>query len=149
MADIANSITTDTTPAKNAFKENLNTFANEIINNITEYETLIHEFNQSGYSGSQAILLYYSPALLSNANGYYKRNNSLNSICDSLKTCLPFMQQVMQNTRSSVINSENGIITIMLRDAAMIASQNPEQLKDLEVNILGKDEAVVQKKLVK
>ncbi len=128
-------------------KEDIAVVKDEIINNITDYETLIHEFNQSGYSDCQAILLYYSPALLSNTNGYYKRNNSLNSIRDSLKTCLPFMQQVMQNARSSIINSENGIITIMLRDAAMVASQNPEQLKDLEIKILGHDEGIVYKKI--
>lgn len=128
-------------------KEDIAVVKDEIINNITDYETLIHEFNQSGYSDCQAILLYYSPALLSNTNGYYKRNNSLNSIRDSLKTCLPFMQQVMQNARLSIINSENGIITIMLRDAAMVASQNPEQLKDLEIKILGNDEGIVYKKI--
>lgn len=81
----------------------LNSFSDEIINNITDYETLIHEFNQSGYNGCQAVLLYYSPSLLSNANGYYKRNNSVNPIHDSLKTCLPFMQQVMHDTRSRLI----------------------------------------------
>lgn len=35
MTDIANSITTDTTPARNAFKDNLDHFANEIIENIS------------------------------------------------------------------------------------------------------------------
>lgn len=84
-------------------KEDVAVVNDEIINNITDYETLIHEFNQSGYNGCQAILLYYSPSLLSNANGYYKRNNSVNPIHDSLKTCLPFMQQVMHDTRSRLI----------------------------------------------
>ena len=35
MTDIANSITTDTTPARNAFKDNLDYFANEIIGNLS------------------------------------------------------------------------------------------------------------------
>ena len=35
MADIANSITTDTTPAKNTFKDTLNSFANGILENIS------------------------------------------------------------------------------------------------------------------
>ena len=35
MIDIANSITTDITPAKNLFKDNLNTFANEIMDGIS------------------------------------------------------------------------------------------------------------------
>ena len=35
MTDIANSITTDTTPARNAFKANLDYFANEILENIS------------------------------------------------------------------------------------------------------------------
>ena len=35
MTDIANSITTDTTPARNAFKENLDYFANGILENVS------------------------------------------------------------------------------------------------------------------
>ena len=35
MTDIANSITTDTTPARNAFKDNLDYFANGILENIS------------------------------------------------------------------------------------------------------------------
>ena len=122
---------------------------NEILNNATNYELLINEFNQSGYNGWPAILLYYSPALLSNTNGFFKKNNSSNPLSDSLKVCLPFMQQVIQNARLNISNNENGVIIIMLRDAAMVASQDPTQLENLEVNILGKDEAVVQRKLMK
>lgn len=121
----------------------------EITNNATDYEILIHEFSQSGYNGCPAILLYYSPALLSNTNGFFKKNNSSNSLSDSLKVCLPFMQQIMQNARLNIGNNENGVITIMLRDAAMVASQDPTQLGSLEMSVLSKDEAAIQKKLVK
>lgn len=127
-------------------KEDIKIVENEILNNDTNYELLIHELNQSGYNGSPAILLYYSPALLSNTYGYFKRNNSLNPLSDALKACLPFMQQVMQNARLGINKNENGVITIMLRDAAIAASQDPNQLETLEMNILGKDEAVIQKK---
>lgn len=54
-----------------------------------------YEFNQSGYNNQPAILLYYSPAMLNNASGYFKRNSPQNPIADTLKCCLPFMQEVM------------------------------------------------------
>ena len=127
-------------------KEDIEIVKNEITANVTQYESLIHEFNQSGYNGCQAILLYYSPALLSNANSCFKKNNSINSIRDSLKTCLPFMQKVLQNVRLNADNNQNGVMTVMLKDAAMVASQNPEQLENLETKILGEDEVIVYKK---
>lgn len=118
---------------------------NEITNNLDNYRTLIYELNQSGYNNKPAILLYYSPALLSNACGYFKRNNSETPISDALKTCLPFMQNVMIGTRANA-KQENGIITVMLRDAAMVASQDPTQLDAFELNVLGENEASVQKR---
>lgn len=127
-------------------KSDIQCVENEILGNIDNYETLINEFNQSGYNNQPAILLYYSPALLSNANGYFKKNNSENSISDALKCCLPFMQKIMIDTRTNTNNQQDGVITVMLRDAAMIASQDPTQLETLEINILGNNEASVQKK---
>lgn len=118
----------------------------EITNNLASYQTLIYELNQSGYNNQSAILLYYSPALLSNAKGYFKKNNSENPIRDALKTCLPFMQNIMLEARSNA-KQENGIVTIMLRDAAIIASKSPTQLDTFKLNVLGKNEASVQKKL--
>ncbi len=119
----------------------------EILENIEQYKTLIYEFNQSGYNNQPAILLYYSPAMLNNACNYFKKNNSKNPISDALKVCLPFMQSVMVNVRFNINNQENGIFTIMLRDAAMAVAENPNQLDSFEVNVLGQDEAQVQKKL--
>lgn len=119
----------------------------EILNNLEQYKTLNYEFNQSGYNNQPAILLYYSPALLNNAYGYFKKNNSQNPIQNTLKYCLPFMQTIMQETRTNMNNSENGVITVMLRDAAMVASEEPSQLYSFEVSILSKDEASIQKKI--
>ena len=127
-------------------KEDIKVVENEIINNANNYESLIHEFNQSGYNGYPAILLYYSPALLGNTNSFFKKNNSLNPLSDSLKVCLPFMQKIMQDARLNINNNENGVITIMLRDAAMIAAQDPSQLNNLEMNILNNEEAVLIRK---
>lgn len=44
-------------------------------------------------------------------------------------------------------NNENGVITVMLRDAAMVASEDPSQLNYFEINVLSKYEASIQKKL--
>lgn len=129
-------------------KENdIHVVENEILNNKEKYQLLIDEFNQSGYNNQPAILLYYSPAMLSNACGYFKKSNSENPIGDALKVCLPFMQDVMINARTTINSQENGVITIMLRDAAMAVSENPAQLSSFEVNVLGQDEAQVEKKL--
>lgn len=127
----------------------IKTVENEILENIEQYQTLIHELNQSGYNNQPAILLYYSPAMLNNACGYFKKNNSKNPIRDALKTCLPFMQSVMLNARVNMNNQGNGVLTIMLRDAAMAVAEDPAQLDSFEVNVLGQDEAQVQKKLKK
>lgn len=127
----------------------IKTVENEILENIEQYQTLIHELNQSGYNNQPAILLYYSPAMLNNACGYFKKNNSENPIRDALKTCLPFMQSVMLNARVNMNNQGNGVLTIMLRDAAMAVAEDPAQLDSFEVNVLGQDEAQVQKKLKK
>jgi len=126
--------------------EDVQIVEDEIVNNASQYSFLIHEFNKSGYNNEPAILLYYSPALLSNTNGYFKRNNSQNSLRDSLRICLPFMQNVMMNIRENVKGEENGVITVMLRDAAMIAAQDPSQLESLDVNVLSDSEAAVKKK---
>ena len=117
---------------------------NEITNNLDKYRVLIDELNQSGYNNQPAILLYYSPALLSNANEFFKRNNSENSISDALKICLPFMQNIMIDTRAYA-KQENGIITVMLKDVAMVASQDPTQLNTFKLNFLGENEALVKR----
>lgn len=122
---------------------------NVILDNIEQYQTLIYEFNQSGYNNQPAILLYYSPAMLNNACSYFKKNNSENPISDALKSCLPFMQSVMLNARVNMNNQGNGIFTIMLRDAAMAVIEDPEELNSFELNVLGQDEAQVQRKLKK
>ena len=127
----------------------IKTVENEILENIEQYQTLIYELNQSGYNNQPAVLLYYSPAMLNNACGYFKKNNSEYPISDALKICLPFMQSVMLSARTNMNNQGNGILTIMLRDAAMAVAEDPAQLDSFEVNVLGQDEAQVQKKLKK
>ncbi len=130
-------------------KNDIQIVENEILSNLEQYETLIYELNQSGYNNQPAILLYYSPAMLNNACGYFKKNNSQNPIGDALKCCLPFMQAVMKDARTNMDSNENGVITVMLRDAAMVASEDPSQLYSFEINVLSKDEASIQKKLKK
>ena len=126
-------------------REDIEVVEEEIINNAQKYELLINEFNQTGYNGYPAILLYYSPALLSNANGFFKKGGSENSLRDTLRVCLPFLQDILKNTRENIKNEENGVVTVMLRDAAMQAAQDPTRLYELEVNVVGDNEAVVKK----
>ena len=57
------------------------------------------------------------------------------------------MQNIMLDTRLNMNETEKGVITVMLRDAAMLASQEPTQLNSFELNVLGNNEASVQIKL--
>lgn len=118
----------------------------EILNNLNQYKTLIYEFDQSGYNNLPAILLYYSPSVLNNTYEYFKKNNSQKPINDTLRYCLPFFQRIMKTIRMNVNNNENGIITIILRDAAIVAAEDPFKLCLFEVNILNKNEASIFKK---
>ncbi len=126
-------------------KEDIEVVENEIINHSLEYELLINEFNQTGYNECPAILLYYSPALLSNANSFFKKGGSENSLRDTLRVCLPFLQDILKNTRENIKNEGNGVVTVMLRDAALQAAQDPTRLYEMEVNVVGDNEAVVKK----
>ena len=51
----------------------------------------------------------------------------------------------MIDTRSNSNNQQNGVITVMLRDAAMVVSQNPTALCSLEINISGDNKILVKK----
>lgn len=128
-------------------KSDIEIIEKEIESNLEQYHDLIDEFNQSGYNGKSAILLYYSPAMLSNAYNYFKKANSVTALQDSLKICLPFMQEVMQQVRLGINNNENGIITVMLREAAMLSAENPMDLDAFQINILSNDEVSLVKKL--
>ena len=52
----------------------------------------------------------------------------------------------MIDTRTNTNNQQNGVITVMLRDAAITASQNPSELESLEINVLENDEVLVKRK---
>ena len=124
-------------------KEDINIVRNEIENNIEEHEVLINEFNKTGYEDN-AILLYYSPALLNNTYNYFKKNNSLNPIKDALNICIPFIENILIETRKNIIN-DIGITTVMLRDAALTASTNPNDLSDLTLKNLSNNELTLKK----
>ena len=124
-------------------KEDINIVRNEIENNIEEHEVLINEFNKTGYEDN-AILLYYSPALLNNTYNYFKKNNSLNPIKDTLNICIPFIENILIETRKNILN-EIGITTVMLREAALTASTNPNNLSDLTLKTLSNNELILKK----
>lgn len=55
------------------------------------------------------------------------------------------MQSIMLNAKANINNQGNGIITIMIRDISMAVAEDRTQLDSFEVNILGQDEAQIQK----
>lgn len=99
------------------------------------YADLIKELNETGFGDRQAILLYYSPALLNNARGFFNKEDPTNALENCLKNCLTFLQNVVRMIRSKT-SPRNGVITVMLREAAMIASQNPRELSNIDLNSL-------------
>lgn len=116
----------------------------EILENFKKYNDLIYELNQSGYENNKAILLYYSPAMLNNTVKYFKNNGSKNPIAEALRVCLPFMQRVIKNIRENMECKECGVITVMLRDAALAVCEDPSKLDLFDVIVLGEDEAEVK-----
>lgn len=120
-------------------KNDVKIVENEIVNNLDNYKGLIYELSRTGYEEA-AILPYYSPALLANTNAYYGKD--LNK---TMKTCLPFLQRVMTNARNNS-DKKDGIITVMLRDAAEAVKTGPEALDSFDVDTLNDSEATVKKR---
>ena len=125
----------------------IDTVKKEIIDNLDYYRPLIDEYNKTGYDGEPGILLYYSPALLNNTKKYFDNNKSENSLQDTLKVCLPFLQNTFIGTRSQIGTPENGVLTVMLRDASIQATEDPTKLGEFGVNILNSGEATLQRRL--
>ena len=125
-------------------EKDINIVKKELEKNIEQYEIIINEFNKTGYE-ENAILLYYSPALLNNTYNYYKKNNSSNPIKDTLNICLPFIENILIETRKNILN-DIGITTVMLREAALTASTNPYELNNLTVKYLSQNELILKKK---
>lgn len=148
-ADVRKAITRICLMMRLSNKNDIQVVEDEILNNLDKYKVLIYEFNQGGYDNKPGILLYYSPALLSNALSYFKKGNCDNPIRCALNCCLPFMQDVLFQIRATMNKEENGVITVMLRDAALTASVDPTNLNSFEVNVLGSDEATLKRKLEK
>lgn len=111
-------------------KADVNVVINQIVKNKAKYQDLIKEFNETGYNNKFAILPYYAPAMLNNTNNFYKKQGIQNSLQKTLNVCLPYLQNEINNARSSIasVNEKNGIYTLMLRESAIKAAQNPESL---------------------
>ena len=125
-------------------KDDIKTVESEILNNLDKYQDLIYELSRTGYDNA-AILLYYSPALLRNVRDYYNNMASENPVRDSLKVCLPFLEKIMNNTRKN-INVKEGIVTIMLEEAAKGASVDPSELNNFDIDVLSENEVKVKKR---
>lgn len=108
---------------------------------LSQYPILINELNVNGFLG-KAILLYYCPALLRNTLNYFKNNNTSSPLLQCLKVCLPFMERVYKYVRKkyNAYDEDTGVITVMLREAAIIASTSPEKLEEFDLEQLETEE---------
>ena len=124
-------------------QEDVYTVESEIVNNYYNYSILIDELNKTGY-GDTAILPYYAPALLSNARSYYENKGSVNPIVEALRTCLPFIERVMVSIREEIGSKEEGIITVMLGDAAKKVTEDPTLLDNYDIEVLNDNEVILK-----
>jgi hypothetical protein len=58
------------------------------------------------------------------------------------------MQNIMTDVRVNANNQQNGVITVMLRDAAMMASQDPTRLERLGIDFLGNNEVSLKENAI-
>lgn len=90
----------------------------------------------TGFENDKAILMYYSPALLNNAREYFKKENPKTALKETLNYCIPFFERVLRMVRAKEEVQSGGEITVMLREPAIVASQNPRELKNFDVKTL-------------
>lgn len=82
-------------------------------------EMLTKELTKDGIN-NKGILLYYVPALLSNATNYFRKNGNINVIGNAMKIALPILANIYGLTRAKINNCENdsGICTVFIADVA-------------------------------
>ena len=59
------------------------------------------------------------------------------------------MQRIMNEAREMSNNTENGVITVMLREVALEAAKDPEELDNYELIMLDNNEATMKKRDIK
>ena len=108
--------------------------------------SLVGELNITGFENEPAILPYYAPALLSNMEEYFKKSGDAASLESTLKIGLPFLNRVFEETRNGQKDqNRQGVITMMLRDAAAIAGQNPLELEEFHSQVVNEYDSIVGK----
>lgn len=108
-----------------------------IANHADSSAGFIAELHETGYGEQPAILPYYAPATFANALDYYRRNGSSSPVNDAMEAIIPFLQKSFKDTRQRVQNkSGQGVVTMMLRDIALVASDNPDDLKNVAFTTL-------------
>jgi hypothetical protein len=87
---------------------------------------------ETGYGNRPAVLPYYSPAVIANALGFYNKSNVDSPLEAMLEKVIPFLRRSIDETRSMHADQQNsGVLTLMLRDAALAASTNPDELENV------------------
>jgi len=90
------------------------------------------ELNATGMDGDNAILLYYAPATLTNALGYFTKNGGESPIKESLNIVLPAFARLYSQTRANLADqvSVQDVTTVMISEVAKMAGANPNDLNN-------------------
>ena len=97
-------------------------------------DSFIAEMCETGYGDKPAILPYYSPAVISNALGFYKKAGVGNPLEATLAKVIPFLQRSIDETRAIHADQHgNGVLTLQLRDAALATAANPDELDNVVI----------------
>lgn len=87
-------------------------------------EMLTKELTKDGIN-DKGILLYYAPAVFSNATNYFKKNGNINVIGNTMKIVLPILANIYGLARAKINKNENnvGVCTVFIADVAKNAKQ--------------------------
>lgn len=98
---------------------------------------LIHELNKSGLDGDNAILIYYGPAILANAETAFKKQNDTNSFAHSIDIGLRTFARIFAPARELISDRKgNGVFTVMSNEVATLAGKDPNALLTANLQVV-------------
>lgn len=122
----------------------------DVFDDLTSNEQgiLESELNRAGVNDGFAVLLYYAPATLANAQGALQKAGIPDAFKRSLKIILKTFARVFQESRIALKNRNgNGVYTVNISELAKLASLDPEQIahKKFELQKIGHDANLIVK----
>lgn len=96
--------------------------------------TLVDELNKNGID-DEAILIYYGPAILANAETAFKRQNDPDSFVHAVGIGLQTFTKLFKSTREIINEPTNSVFTLMSNEVAGLAGKDPSALLETDFKI--------------